>query len=50
MLMHEVVHTLGVKDGKLMEALGFDPQDRSDKANQKLAKDCFGVKGKTVEY
>jgi hypothetical protein len=51
LLMHEVIHNLGAIDSSLMGALGFDPADPiTDKATKKLAKDCFGVTGREVQY
>jgi len=51
LLMHEVIHNLGAIDASLMGALGFNPADPiTDKATKKLAKDCFGVTGREVQY
>jgi YD repeat-containing protein len=43
-LVHEVMHSLGLIDSQLLTALGYSINDASGRVTTRLASDCFGVK------
>jgi hypothetical protein len=44
LVMHEILHSLGFEDDKIMSALGLDPaKQASVEITKAFARDCFGV-------